>query len=139
MNRKLRRLVYRSNSLLDPGDIPGLNAIFRTSIRNNRRDRITGALALSESKFVQAIEGRQDDIDVLMARIGADGRHENLVVLGEWPITARLFAGWAMARPDPERLGEQAVRIVTGDGSGVQVTDVLLSLSDRLPEALYHG
>lgn len=139
LNRKLRRLVYRSDSLIDHGDTPGLDAIFRASLRNNRRDRITGALALPDGKFVQVIEGRPADVNVLMVRLRADRRHENLVVLGEWPITARLFAGWAMARPDPEPLGEQAFRIVTGEGSGVQVVDILLGLSDRLPETLFQG
>lgn len=139
MNRKLRRLVYRSDSLIDHGDTPGLDAIFRASVRNNRRDGITGALALPDGKFVQVIEGWPDDIDTLMARLRGDRRHENLVVLGEWPITARLFAGWAMARPDPEPLGEQAFRIATEDGSGVQVTGILLGLSGGLAETLFQG
>lgn len=139
MNLKLRRLVYRSDSMINHGDTPGLDAIFRASLRNNRRDRITGALALPDGKFVQVIEGRPADIDALMVRLRADDRHENLVVLGEWPVAARLFAGWAMARPDPEPLGQQAFRIITEDGSGVQVTDILLGLSDRLPETLFQG
>jgi len=139
LNRELKRLVYRSDLLIDHEDRPALDAIFRASVRNNRRDRVTGALALAEDKFVQAIEGRPADIDALMGRICADTRHENLVVLGMWPITARLFAGWAMARPHPGPFGEQAFRLVAGGGSGVQVTDVLLGLSDRLPEAMFQG
>jgi hypothetical protein len=62
-------------------------------------------------------------------RLCADSRQDNLVVLGEWPIEARLFAGWAMARPDPTPLSDQAFRIVTEDGSGVQVTGILLGLT----------
>ncbi len=48
---------------------------------------------------------------------------------GEGTITARLFSGWAMARPDPEPLSRQAFRIVTEDGSGVQVTGILLDMT----------
>lgn len=129
MPRKLRRLVYRSDSLIDHGNSPALDAIFRTSVRNNRRDKITGALALPDGKFVQAIEGASANLDGLMVRLRADRRHENLVVLGDWPITARLFASWAMARPDPEPLSTQAFRIVTEDGSGVQVTGILLGMT----------
>ncbi|MDP1913892.1 BLUF domain-containing protein [Brevundimonas sp.] len=129
MTNALCRLVYRSDSLIDHGDSPALDAIFRVSVRNNSRDKITGALALPDGKFVQVIEGRRRDIDALMVRIQADERHTNVVVLGDWPIAARLFPGWAMARPDPTPLSDQAFRIVTEDGSGVQVTSILLSMS----------
>ncbi len=136
MPRTLRRLVYRSDSLIDHGQSPALDTIFRTSVRNNRRDSITGALALPDGKFVQAIEGRSADIEGLMGRLRADSRHENLIVLGEWPIAARLFPSWAMARPDPTPLSDQAFRIVTQDGSGVQVTGILLGMT-RGPAAVW--
>ena len=129
MAKDLCRLVYRSDSLIDHGESPALDAIFRASVRNNGRDKITGALALPDGKFVQVIEGRRRDLDALMIRLRADDRHTNIAVLGDWPIAARLFPGWAMARPDPTPLSQQAFHIVTADGSGVQVTGILLGLS----------
>lgn len=129
MAKDLCRLVYRSESRIDHNDDAGLDRIFRTSIKNNLRDRITGALALPDGKFVQVIEGARRDLDALMVRIRADDRHFDVVVLGDWPITARLFEDWAMARPDPEPLSNQAFRIVTEDGSGVQVTGILLGMT----------
>ena len=129
MAKDLCRLVYRSESRIDHNDAVALDGIFRASVRNNVRDRITGALAVPDGKFVQVIEGRKRDLDDLMGRIRADKRHTNLVVLGDWSITDRLFAGWAMARPDPEPLSRQAFRIVTEDGSGVQVTGILLAMA----------
>lgn len=129
MVKDLCRLVYRSDSRIDHNDGAALNGIFRTSVKNNLRDRITGALALPDGKFVQVIEGRKRDLEALMVRIRADDRHCNVAVLGDWSIAARLFEGWAMARPDPEPLGEQAFRIVTEDGSGVQVTSILLGMT----------
>ena len=127
--KDLCRLVYRSDSRIRHDDHAALDRIFRASVRNNLRDRITGALALPDGKFVQVIEGRKPDLDALMERIRADKRHANVVVLGHWAIAARLFAGWAMARPDPEPLSKQAFRIVTEDGSGVQVTGILLAMA----------
>lgn len=124
----LKRLVYRSESLIDHDDSAALDAIFRVSLVNNRRDRITGALALPDGKFVQVIEGARRDVDALMARIRSDGRHDSVSILGEWAVTARLFPGWAMARPDSRPLSEQAFNIVTEDGSGVQVTGILLGM-----------
>jgi len=128
VSEKLKRLVYRSESLIDHEDTVALDAIFRVSLINNRRDRITSALALPDGTFVQVIEGAPRNVDALMARIRADGRHDNIIVLGEWPVTARLFPGWAMARPDSRPLSEQAFRIATEVGSGVQVTGVLLGM-----------
>lgn len=136
MTNALCRLVYRSDSLIDHGDSPALDAIFRVSVRNNSRDKITGALALPDGKFVQVIEGRRRDLDSLMVRIQADERHTNVVVLGVRDIAARLFPGWAMARPDPTPLSDQAFRIVTEDGSGVQVTGILLGMT-RGPAAVW--
>ena len=129
MANNLCRLVYRSDSRIDHNDDVALDGIFRVSVRNNLRDKITGALALPDGKFVQVIEGDKLDLVALMVRIRADDRHTNVVVLGEWPITARLFPGWAMARPDPEPLSRQAFRIATEDGSGVQVTGILLDMT----------
>jgi hypothetical protein len=127
----LHRVVYRSESCIRHDDIAGLDAIFRTSVRNNRRDSITGALALPDGKFVQVLEGRRPALDALLARLSADPRHTDIAVLGQWEVTARLFAGWAMARPDPTPLKDQAFRVVTEDGSGAQVVGVLLDLSER--------
>jgi|JI7StandDraft_1071085.scaffolds.fasta_scaffold41100_3 hypothetical protein len=129
MAKDLCRLVYRSESRIDHNDDAGLDRIFRASVKNNLRDRITGALALPDGKFVQVIEGDRLDLVSLMVRLRADDRHFNVAVLGEWSVTARLFSGWAMARPDPEPLSNQAFRIITEDGSGVQVTGILLGMT----------
>lgn len=131
MSGNLKRLVYRSESLIDHDDSAALDAIFRVSLTNNRRDGITGALALPDGKFVQVIEGSGRNVEALMARIRADGRHDDLSILGEWAITARLFPDWAMARPDSTPLSQQAFNICTEDGSGVQVTGILLGMTER--------
>lgn len=128
MVKDLCRLVYRSESRIDHNDDVALDGIFRISVKNNLRDRITGALALPDGKFVQVIEGARRDVAALMVRVRADDRHLNVTVLGDRSVTARLFEGWAMARPDPEPLSNQAFRIVTEDGSGVQVTGILLGM-----------
>lgn len=43
MPKTLIRLVYRSKSLMTPDDTTTVKAIFETSRRNNKRDRITAA------------------------------------------------------------------------------------------------
>lgn len=126
----LYRVVYRSHSNVDHDDRSALGKIFDVSSRNNQRDRITGALALPDGRFVQALEGRRLVLDSLMERLRKDARHYDIVVLGEWPITARLFPGWAMAHPDPAPLSDQSFRIITEHGSGAQCTGLLLGLME---------
>lgn len=127
----LTRLVYRSDSNISHDNTEALDAIFRVSTTHNKKDGLTGALALPDGKFVQVIEGDATPLDALMERIERDTRHTDVTVLGRWPITARLFGSWAMARPDPTPLSDQAFRIVTEVGSGAQVTSVLLDLMAR--------
>lgn len=131
MGKKLIRLVYRSDSCISHDDVSGLDAIFNVSIRNNKRDGISGALALPDGKFVQVVEGDRGKVDLLMKRVRADNRHENLTVLGEWEVQARLFRAWSMARPDPTPLTQQSFRIVTENGTGAQVTTILLDLMSQ--------
>ena len=131
LGKNLIRLVYRSDSCISHNDASGLDAIFNVSIRNNMRDGISGALALPDGKFVQVYEGERGKVDMLMKRVRADNRHENLAVLGEWEVQARLFRGWSMARPDPTPLSQQSFRIVTENGTGAQVTSILLDLMSK--------
>ncbi|MFN4296343.1 MAG: BLUF domain-containing protein [Brevundimonas sp.] len=131
IDRTLWRLVYRSDSCIDHADTESLDEIFRTSVTNNRRDGITGCLALPDGKFVQVIEGARSKVGALMDRIRADVRHRELAVLDEWAIQNRLFTGWAMARPDPTPLNDQAFRIITRTGGGAQVTGLLSGLTEQ--------
>ena len=139
MPSPLHRLVYRSQSNISHGDSPALRQLFDSSCRNNQRDRVTGALALPDGKFVQALEGSRSMIDALMIRLRSDDRHSDIVVLGDWPITARLFPGWARAHPDPTPLSEQSFRIITESGSGAQCTGLLLGLMQSRESIFGHA
>lgn len=128
MTKSLRRIVYRSTATIADDDVAALDAIFTSSVRNNRRDKITGCLAHPDGKFVQVLEGDAQKLDELMTRIRADKRHKDIIVLNEWPIKQRLFPSWAMARPDRTPLSQQAFNIVTQDGTAAQVVSILLNV-----------
>jgi hypothetical protein len=118
-------------------DAGAIDALFRTSVQNNKRDGINGCLAQPDGHFVQVIEGNEGRVGRLMERIRADARHNAVDVLGQWSIPAPLFTGWAMARPDTTPLADQQFKIIDQVGSAAQVTSVLLSLvEDRA--ALYN-
>jgi len=137
--KPLIRVAYRSDSCISHDDVPALDAIFRVSMRNNNRDRITGALALPDGKFVQTIEGDPVAVNSLLERLRLDPRHTNMTLLGNWPISARLFGGWAMARPDPEPLAHQAFRIMTDVGSGAQVVGLLAAMTENGSQDAFFG
>ena len=42
MSKTVERIVYRSRSTLHPDNVEELDKIFRTSIDNNRRSKVTG-------------------------------------------------------------------------------------------------
>ena len=128
MTKALRRLVYRSTATIAEDDVAALDAIFTSSTRNNRRNKITGCLAHPDGKFVQVLEGDAARLDELMKRIRADKRHKDVTVLGEWAIEQRLFPNWTMARPDRTPLSEQSFNIITHDGSAAQVVGILLQI-----------
>ena len=136
MPKSLTRLVYRSRSLVAPDDTTTVKAIFEISRRNNKRDRITGCLAQPDGHFTHVVEGPGVAIDALMARVVADPRHDNIVILGRWPAPGRLFESWVMALPDHTPLKEQSFRIINETGTGAQVVSALLELTKR-PGSLY--
>lgn len=128
MSKPLLRLVYRSRSTLHPDNVEELDKIFHTSIKNNARNQLSGCLAHPDGHFVQVIEGYQTQVELLLAELQADARHADLVVLGRWVTPARLFSGWAMARPDVTPLAQQSLRIINDVGTGAQVTAIMLGL-----------
>ena len=73
-----------------------LAEILGESERNNRRDGLTSALMRHEGRFLQVIEGHRFDIDRLMDRLKVDPRHENIRLLSDRPVAARLFGAWPM-------------------------------------------
>lgn len=128
MSKDLMRLVYRSRSTLHPDNVEELDKIFRTSLANNVRKRLTGCLAHPDGHFVQVVEGQRTDVEDLLVCLRADNRHTEIEVLGRWNTPARLFTGWAMARPDLRPLKEQSLNLINEVGSGAQVTTILMAL-----------
>jgi len=137
IERPLERLVYRSDAM---GVVEGpmdLSAIVATSVRNNGRQRVTGALAYQSGTFVQVLEGDAETLTALMATIEVDERHRNVRVLARWPVQAQLFLGWAMVLIDTRKLSPHLSRLLSQTGSGAQVTGVLIGLANaRLGSAV---
>lgn len=75
---------------------------------NNRRINVTGALLFNSKRFLQAIEGEEQTVRALFAKINDDARHGAVVILNERKLETRQFGNWAMAFDDGS--GETALR-----------------------------
>jgi diguanylate cyclase (GGDEF)-like protein/PAS domain S-box-containing protein len=73
-----------------------LHEILSVSRRRNRDAGITGFLIYQHGYFMQLLEGRQEMIEPLMARIAADPRHQQPIVILRGYAPRRLFSDWSM-------------------------------------------
>jgi hypothetical protein len=93
---KLERVLYCSEATVPTESLLVIAEILAVSQRNNERDSLTGALAVNDGWFLQAIEGPPSAIDSLLRRLAADPRHRNIEILDRRPIDQRRFAAWSM-------------------------------------------
>lgn len=87
------KVVARQNGATIP---TGLSQIFRSARKNNVYFNITGVLSYRNGYYIQVLEGNNEDIDRLFSMIASDSRHEQVVVLLDFPISERSFAEWDM-------------------------------------------
>ncbi len=107
MAGRLFRLVYASRwaNVLGEDIEAALHRIVAASIGRNRLADVTGLLLAHDGWFVQALEGPEDQVRQLMARIGQDRRHREVRVISAASADSRLFKDWNMAGA---RLGRAA-------------------------------
>ncbi|GGJ42460.1 hypothetical protein GCM10011393_10660 [Sphingopyxis bauzanensis] len=124
----LRALLYISDTLLPHHTAAReLATIVAVSRRNNFARQITGALMVTERHFVQFLEGPDAALEALLAKLHADGRHQNLRVLSDDRARSRHFGHWSLAYCGPQTFLadfiDDAMR--TGRG-GAQARDELV-------------
>lgn len=88
-------LVYVSSAtgLLSEEELVSL---LRQSRENNTRDGITGMLLYKGGNFMQVVEGPEEEVRKLVARIERDPRHRGFLKLLEESRTERQFSEWSM-------------------------------------------
>lgn len=119
----LVRVVYVS-SVAAGMTSDGMERLVASAQRRNRQLDLTGALLNGDGRFVQALEGREEAVDSMMAKIEADQRHTGIHILARQNITKRAFGAWDMAFVhDAEWL--QNVQAVV---DGTMTVDALVSI-----------
>ena len=89
------RLLYASSAVELLGS-EELTDLLDACVRNNRRRNITGLLMYDGGNFIQALEGRREDVLEIFERIRADSRHSGVVVLTQGNVEGRCFEDWSM-------------------------------------------
>lgn len=93
------RLIYRSRVRIPYEQRRAeLGTLFSGARSNNKKQRITGALMLSDDWFVQTLEGEESAVRELFARIERDPRHDQVALLGASVVGERVFGRWSMAK-----------------------------------------
>lgn len=102
----LEQLVYISTATAPTGPITDISDIVGEAKRHNPANNVTGALAFTESRFVQILEGSHGSLDVLILKLMIDPRHRDLIFIDRAKIRTRSFGAWSMASPPLTSSGE---------------------------------
>lgn len=113
------RLVYLSCRASHVTDSAVVDDIVLPSMARNRRLGITGCLWFDRDRFLQTLEGPEDSVDAVYARIEIDNRHDQVTLLLREPQSHRLFARWAM-KPVPALRTDMIRDLVAGFGARPQ-------------------
>ena len=97
----LRQIIYVSQAT-KPLAQPELQELVAIASTNNMQEGITGALLYIENSFVQVLEGHDKTIALMLERIEADQRHENMRIISDQEIEHRFFEDWSMGYVQPD-------------------------------------
>ncbi len=87
--------ISRSTSPEDSIDDVLRNIVETAKIRNKARG-ITGVLFYVDQRFVQFIEGENEQLKILLQEIYTDSRHKDVLVIIDEPVYEREFKDWNM-------------------------------------------
>lgn len=127
----LYRLLYISTARQSHASAT-LDAILRTSRRNNAAAAVTGLLLAGGRRFLQIIEGPEESVRGTYERICLDGRHVAPVILKAGPVATRSFADWAMGF-------QQAGSPAAGGSVNDDVAALLAPIEDPAIKAYFAG
>jgi hypothetical protein len=99
--KDLFRILYRSRCAIEGSDLAveeQVERLLAQSKAGNAKNGVTGALMLTASTFVQALEGPAAALEETFERICRDLRHVDVQLLEFSQIPERAFGGWSMSR-----------------------------------------
>lgn len=140
------RLMYRSRDRVSPENRrEEFGNIFSQARSDNQKRHITGALLLSDERFVQVLEGDESAVRSLYAAIERDPRHTDVELLSAERVPERLFARWSMGEV---KLDDSYLPLIArvsdlstsrGDGGSAEKDALLAAMRRALDEAGQSG
>jgi len=135
----LTSVLYISRSTIDPDDAESqVGAIVAAAMPANRQNGLTGALLFTGTHFAQLIEGREQEIDILISALQRDPRHDELQIVARMPIADRRFKDWSMAYFGPSQFVARHVTRLLGSPSTAEQHRAADWLTDLLHEFVRH-
>ena len=110
--QKLVQIIYISRSTFESTDAinkiePNVVRILAKSRTNNRKNGLVGVLYFGDGAFFQCLEGDEDAINNLFAKIEKDPRHKDVKLISKKHISRFSFPDWAMKyAPLDEKMGK---------------------------------
>ena len=92
----VHQLIYGSSSQAVFSE-PELLALLSKARVNNSQLGVTGMLLYHDRSFLQILEGEEDSVEDLFARISLDPRHSGVTVFLRDEAHEREFGDWSMA------------------------------------------
>lgn len=99
--KKLLQIIYISRSTFESPEVvnkiePNVARILAKSRVNNRKNNLVGVLYFGDGVFFQCLEGEEDAVNTLLAKLNADPRHKDLKIISKKYIDRLSFGEWAM-------------------------------------------
>ncbi|HEY9268920.1 MAG TPA: BLUF domain-containing protein [Methylotenera sp.] len=99
--QKLVQIIYISRSTFENTDAvnkiePNVVRILAKSRTNNRRNGLVGVLYFGDGAFFQCLEGDEDTVNTLFAKIEKDPRHKDVRLISKKHVSRLSFPDWAM-------------------------------------------
>ena len=127
----LFQLVYVSTMVTDDPRL--MSAVLDVTVKNNKRNNITGMLLYADGNIIQVLEGERVDVLATFKAIEKDIRHHGIRVLLEKDIVYRKFLGWSMG---VRRLSKADKEGFQADAPLFNMHDVQVALRIRSCQAL---
>ncbi|UOQ69537.1 BLUF domain-containing protein [Hymenobacter volaticus] len=102
LERPVHQVLYRSQATTPLRD-DQLTDLLEQAAAFNKKHDLTGLLCYGDGRFIQLLEGSQQAVHTLYAKIRRDARHQHVVTLQDASAPLRFFSDWRLAfvRSDP--------------------------------------
>ena len=105
----LCHLVYVSTATRPMRD-PDLAELLSQARERNQRNSVTGMLLYKDGRFIQLLEGHEDDVRKIFDSIRQDERHRDVELLWFRYVQFRDFPDWTMGFRNADELDPTTLR-----------------------------